>query len=60
MDEATAQTNPLELCTKLMDAAVAGGAKVVIGKVEGVQRVDGNVLSPSLPHLQPGRVSCLW
>ncbi len=27
---------PLELCTKLMDAAVAAGAELRIGKVEGI------------------------
>ena len=32
-----AQVAPLELCTKLMAAAQANGAKLVIGKVEGVE-----------------------
>ena len=31
-----AQVAPLELCTKLMDAAVAAGAELRIGKVEGI------------------------
>jgi glycine/D-amino acid oxidase-like deaminating enzyme len=33
-----AQVAPLELCTKLMAAAQANGAKLVIGKVEGVEK----------------------
>ena len=38
-----AQVAPKELCTKLMDAAVAAGAELKIGKVEGVvkEAVDG-------------------
>eukprot|EP00286_Rhodomonas_abbreviata_P000103 CAMPEP_0181291678 /NCGR_PEP_ID=MMETSP1101-20121128/2098_1 /TAXON_ID=46948 /ORGANISM="Rhodomonas abbreviata, Strain Caron Lab Isolate" /LENGTH=377 /DNA_ID=CAMNT_0023396091 /DNA_START=159 /DNA_END=1289 /DNA_ORIENTATION=- len=43
MDDATAQTNPLELTTKLMDAAVKKGAKVLHGKVEGVRMEGGTV-----------------
>jgi len=34
-----AQVAPYELCTKLMDAAVASGATLQIGKVEGVEKV---------------------
>ena len=32
---------PLELCVKLMDAAVANGAKLVIGSVEGIETTSG-------------------
>jgi len=34
MDEGTAQVTPLELTTKLMEAAISKGAKVEIGAVE--------------------------
>jgi len=34
-----AQVSPYELCTKLMDAAVSRGAKVVIGTAEGIETV---------------------
>ena len=56
-DGGGAQVAPLELCTKLVEAAVAGGAELRIGTVEGVEteangdgrtltgvRVDGAVL----------------
>ena len=33
-----AQVAPLELCTKLMDAAVANGAELRIGNVQGVEK----------------------
>ena len=36
-----AQVAPLELCTKLMDAAVAAGAELRIGKVTGVVKSEG-------------------
>ena len=42
MDEdGGAQVAPLELCTKLMDAAVAAGAELRIGKVTGVLKSEG-------------------
>ena len=34
MDEGTAQVTPLELTNKLMNAAIAKGAKLEIGTVE--------------------------
>ncbi|EKX33390.1 hypothetical protein GUITHDRAFT_158911 [Guillardia theta CCMP2712] len=37
MDDETAQTNPFELTTALMDFAVSKGAKVVKGKVDGIE-----------------------
>ena len=36
-----AQVAPYELCTKLMDAAVANGAELKIGTVEGVEKGEG-------------------
>jgi glycine/D-amino acid oxidase-like deaminating enzyme len=39
MDSGTAQVTPKELTCALMDAAVSNGARVVIGKVEGLQVV---------------------
>jgi len=41
MEGATAQVTPLELTTKLMQAAVDKGATVVTGEVEGVERGGG-------------------
>lgn len=38
MDEETAQVNPAEVTTKMMDAAVANGASLRLGAVEGLQR----------------------
>ena len=38
--EGGAQVAPYELCTKLMDAAVANGATLQIGAVEGVEKED--------------------
>lgn len=40
MDPNTAQVTPLELTTKLMDAAVAAGARVQIGAVQGIATED--------------------
>lgn len=38
------QVAPLELCTKLIDAAVAEGAELLIGAAEGVQtEPDGEI-----------------
>lgn len=39
----TAQVTPLELTTKLMDAAIERGARLVHGTVEGIDIVDGKV-----------------
>lgn len=44
------QVAPFELCTKLMDAAVAQGAKLVLGKVEGVTTVQEGA-SGSVPKV---------
>ena len=41
MDDQTAQVTPLELTTKLMEAAMAKGAKVVIGQVINVEAEEG-------------------
>lgn len=38
-----AQVAPHELCTKLMNAAVAGGAELRIGSVTGVEKTEGRV-----------------
>lgn len=35
---------PLELTTKLMDAAVKKGTKLVMGAVEGIDIVEGKVV----------------
>jgi hypothetical protein len=35
---------PLELTTKLMDAAIKKGTKLVIGAVEGIDIVEGKVV----------------
>lgn len=44
MDPNGAQVAPLELCTKLIDAAVAEGAELLIGAAEGVQtEPDGDI-----------------
>lgn len=40
-ESGAAQIAPLELCTKLMEAAVAAGAKLVKGTVEGVETRPG-------------------
>eukprot|EP00933_Yihiella_yeosuensis_P062937 TRINITY_DN65972_c0_g1_i1.p1 TRINITY_DN65972_c0_g1~~TRINITY_DN65972_c0_g1_i1.p1 ORF type:complete len:371 (+),score=73.09 TRINITY_DN65972_c0_g1_i1:102-1214(+) len=42
MDEETAQVNPAEITQKMMDAAVARGASVRIGTVQGVKRGDND------------------
>lgn len=39
----TAQVTPLELTTKLMDAAISKGVTLVHGTVEGIDIVDGKV-----------------
>jgi glycine/D-amino acid oxidase-like deaminating enzyme len=41
MDEGTAQVHPREYTNALMDAAIARGAKLMIGKVEGMETVEG-------------------
>ncbi len=41
----TIQVTPLELTTKLMDAAVRGGATLVKGRVQGVRLEEGNRLT---------------
>ena len=44
MDPNGAQVAPLELCTKLIDAAVAEGAELLIGAAEGVEtQADGDI-----------------
>jgi len=44
MDPNGAQVAPLELCTKLIDAAVEEGAELLIGAAEGVQtEPDGDI-----------------
>lgn len=44
MDPNGAQVAPLELCTKLIDAAVAEGAELLIGAAEGVEtEADGDI-----------------
>jgi predicted peroxiredoxin len=40
----TAQVTPLELTTKLMDAAIKMGTKLVMGAVEGIDIVEGKVV----------------
>lgn len=40
----TAQVTPLELTTKLMDAAIKKGTKLVMGAVEGIDIVEGKVV----------------
>jgi glycine/D-amino acid oxidase-like deaminating enzyme len=42
MDDCTAQVTPLELTQKMIAAAIKGGAKLVIGCVEGVVCGDGD------------------
>mmetsp|Transcript_21180 Transcript_21180/g.41207 ORF Transcript_21180/g.41207 Transcript_21180/m.41207 type:complete len:433 (-) Transcript_21180:807-2105(-) len=65
MDDATAQTTPDELTNALMDKS---GAKVVIGKVEGVERdggkvsgviVDGKVIDADCFVVAMGPWSCM-
>jgi len=43
MDEDTAQVNPKELTTRLMEAAISHGATLLIGNVEGLRRDGGKV-----------------
>ncbi|CAJ1405380.1 unnamed protein product [Effrenium voratum] len=43
MDQETAQVNPAEVTSKLMDAALALGAKLRLGKVEGVKKEEDQV-----------------
>jgi len=38
MDEVTAQVNPKEVTTRMMEAAVANGASLLIGNVDGIRR----------------------
>lgn len=40
----TAQVTPLELTTKLMEAAIKKGTKLVMGAVEGIDIVEGKVV----------------
>ena len=39
----TAQVTPLELTTKLMNAAIERGAKLLHGAVEGIDIVEGKI-----------------
>ena len=51
-----AQGAPYELCTKLMDAAVAAGAPLRIGPVEGVDEGGGE--GGALDKVDPKHASC--
>jgi len=68
MDEDTAQVNPGEVTSKMMDAALASGASLRIGAVEGVKRegdqvtgvlLDGEVLPCDLLVVAMGPWSVL-
>lgn len=59
MDADTAQTNPFELTNALMDAAVKSGAKVVIGKVEGVRREGGEVKAVKVEGGEEVETDCM-
>lgn len=48
MDKATAQVTPLELTTKLMNAAIEKGAEVIIDVANGVEMQDDKVIGVRL------------
>ena len=66
MDTDTAQVTPLELTTKMMDAAVAAGAVLKIGAVTGIavdgggnDNVDTSIQKPlMLPAMPPEMWIC--
>eukprot|EP00195_Chlamydomonas_chlamydogama_P013559 CAMPEP_0202891534 /NCGR_PEP_ID=MMETSP1392-20130828/1578_1 /ASSEMBLY_ACC=CAM_ASM_000868 /TAXON_ID=225041 /ORGANISM="Chlamydomonas chlamydogama, Strain SAG 11-48b" /LENGTH=400 /DNA_ID=CAMNT_0049575319 /DNA_START=116 /DNA_END=1318 /DNA_ORIENTATION=+ len=61
MDTDTAQVTPLELTTKLMEAAVQGGAQVLVDTVQGVEVVtqeDGSSRVAGLRLAAQGSLRC--
>ena len=71
MDDATAQTTPFELTTKMMEFAVSKGSQVIKGKVENIQMssseegkvegvvVDGKVVPSDCVVIAMGPWSCM-
>jgi hypothetical protein len=60
----TAQVTPLELTTKLMDAAIKMGTKLVMGAVEGIDIVEGKVvgvrIAGMIMFLKKGIINFKW
>ena len=57
----TAQVTPLELTTKLMNAAIEKGAKLLYGAVEGIDIVEGKIKGVKISgdnQILPTKMSC--